>query len=1333
MAMRYLQIALACCICVLLIAGPAKATTYTVTNTNNTGAGSLDQAILDANAHAGKDTVAFNIPGAGPHYIFDDSLPYITEYVLFDGFTEPGSSPNTNYAHQGINAVLMINLTGMLEVGGSNTVIRGLAINSDAYSPGIELKGSGGHFVEGCFLGTDITGTVISSREFGVEVISDGNTIGGTTPAARNLISGNYLPGIRISGDANYVWGNLIGTDVTGTVALGNGQDPVYDAQGIFIEGNNNIIGSPTLSARNVISGNTADGIRVLYGDGNVIYGNYIGTDVSGMVDLGNGGWGIDLTSAANLISVNESGGISLTSGPVSNVRIWNNKIGTDATGSSPLSNGGDGVYISSGSGVMDVELGGTNPLAPNVIAHNAGNGISVLGSAGGVDIRRNSIHSNTGLGIDLAGDGVTPNDPLDSDTGPNDLQNFPEFTVVPCGGGLEITGTLHSTPDTEFDIDFFSTPSCDPSGHGEGAVFLGTTSVTTNGVGNAGIAYSLGALPAGHQVTATATNPDNSTSEFSPCAEVGSGLVVTNTNSTGPGSLYEACLTANICAGLDTISFNIPGAGPHTIEVTEPLPRQTGPVLIDGYTQPGSSPNTNPRTVGSNAVLKIEIDGTNYHGSGGDRGTCFEIRGGNSVVRGLAINRFAGGPAIIFDVGGGNKVEGCFLGTDVTGWLERANLFGVYVFSNNNTIGGVSAMARNVISGNQEYGVAAVGDGNMVFGNLIGTAATGTNANGNGIAGVYVQGTNNSIGGITLASRNVISANSGPGVHLDDCEDNDVCGNYIGTDVTGSVDFGNSLAGVFIQAGSGHWIGGTSAGFRNIISGNSGSGVFIVDASLSNIIAGNYIGTNAAGTGALPNSGHGVEIWSCNGNTVGGPNALYRNVISGNNGDAVRIDAIAFTNVVQANYIGTDHTGTNPLGNGGNGVYVYGANNTIGGAGAEEGNIIAHNGDKGIHISDYSANLIRRNSIFGNVELGIDLGGDGVTLNDLGDPDSGSNALQNFPVITSASGGTNCRIVGSLNSTPNTSFTIDFFYSPMCDETSYGEGKHLIGSLPVGTDGSGNASFDMIFSTVVPGGSYVTATATSSGNNTSEFSQCVEYINTKSGNNVTVFPVDEETGETPVQVTFDSVIGEGNTTLEITESGPPVPGEFIVGDPATYYHLSTTAIYDDSITVYFVYDDSALPGAEEDLKIIHYDTTLVPPDYVDITVEVNTLSDYIWGRTATLSPFVFAVPNPGSGVGTEPENPAAYALHQNIPNPFNPSTVIRYDVPIGGERVTLQVYDVRGQLVATLVDAYETAGQKSVEWNGRNQNGRAVATGIYFCRMTAGDFNQTRKMILLK
>jgi hypothetical protein len=230
------------------------------------------------------------------------------------------------------------------------------------------------------------------------------------------------------------------------------------------------------------------------------------------------------------------------------------------------------------------------------------------------------------------------------------------------------------------------------------------------------------------------------------------------------------------------------------------------------------------------------------------------------------------------------------------------------------------------------------------------------------------------------------------------------------------------------------------------------------------------------------------------------------------------------------------------------------------------------------------------------------------------------------------------------------------------------------------------------------------------------------------------VTPVDEETGESPVTLTFDNVTGAGNTTLAIEDAGPPVPGAFIVGDAATYWNLSTTASYTDSIEICFTYDEGAIPDPESDLVILHYDTTLVPAEWVDVTSSLNTSANVVCARTATLSPFVVAVPNPASGVGDEAEStPTRFVLHQNIPNPFNPTTVIGYEVPAGGAEVSIVIYDVAGRRVQTLVNEYRGAGRYHAPWDGRNAQGSRVATGVYFYRMRAGSFVETRKMVLLK
>ena len=144
------------------------------------------------------------------------------------------------------------------------------------------------------------------------------------------------------------------------------------------------------------------------------------------------------------------------------------------------------------------------------------------------------------------------------------------------------------------------------------------------------------------------------------------SSFTVTNTNDSGVGSLRQAILDANANPGLDNINFAIPGAGPHTIQPTSGLPTITDPVIIDGYTQPGASLNTNGPGLGSNAVLKIELDGSNA-GAGASGLT---ITAGNSTVQGLVINRF-GQNGVLLGTKGGNVLEGNFIGTDVTGTVD--------------------------------------------------------------------------------------------------------------------------------------------------------------------------------------------------------------------------------------------------------------------------------------------------------------------------------------------------------------------------------------------------------------------------------------------------------------------------------------------------------------------------------------------------------------------------------------------------------------------------------------------------------------------------------------
>ena len=749
---------------------------------------------------------------------------------------------------------------------------------------------------------------------------------------------------------------------------------------------------------------------------------------------------------------------------------------------------------------------------------------------------------------------------------------------------------------------------------------------------------------------------------------------VVTNTNDSGPGSLRQAIIDANASPDPSAIAFDIPGAGPHTISPLTRFPSITARTYIDGYTQPGAVPNSNPPGTGGDAILEVELDGsllpvdpTNY---------ALWLQADSCVVRGLAINRFPTS-AIFCLYTGHHIIEGNYIGTDITGTVDMGNTgFAIYILDGDSTtVGGTTPAARNVFSGNDASAVYIAGDGNVVQGNLIGTDASGTVAIGNGNDdyndhGVRIHGVGNTVGGATAAARNVIAAHVGAGVAvLATSADNVVQGNYIGTDITGTVAMGNWY-GVQIYRATGNLIGGSGEGEGNVISASTiGGGVHITD-------------------------------------------------------------VISTDNLVQGNLIGTDASGSSQLGSQKYGVVVGASDNTIGGTTPGAGNTIAFNGEPILVLSG-TGNSILGNSIHSNTSIGIDLGDDGVTPNDPGDTDTGPNNLQNFPVLTSVTTGS-VQIQGTLNSTPSTQFTLEFFANSTCDPSGYGEGEVFIGSTTVTTDGAGDASFDVELPGSVPPGAFVTATATDPGGNTSEFSACVEAINTPVGTSVVVDLVDQNGDPSPVTVTFDNVTGAGNTTMDTSSTGPPVSGGFIVGDPPTYYNIETTATYIDSIDVCIQYDEDDIPGGEPNAAVLHYDTTLEPPDWVDVTTDVDTISNVVCGRMGGLSPFLLAARIP-TVVTDRLVPPQAFALHQNVPNPFNPTTVIRYDVPAGGADVRIAVYDVAGRLVAVLVDGNRQEGRRTVTWDGRNQIGAAAATGIYFYQMTAGSYTQTRKMLLLK
>ena len=520
----------------------ASAATFVVTNVNDSGSGSLRQAILEANANAGSDLITFNTGSDSKTIMLASKLPDITDPVVIDGTTEPGFSGTPlielNATNTGFNVVLFINA--------GNTTIRSLIINH-FQNGGISIADAGGNHVEGCYIGTDATGSAgTNSRGNGISIgSSSNNVIGGTTSAARNVIA-TIDGGVSIfgfGGNGNQVRGNYIGLNAAGDAGL-----PVF--QGIFVGTSNNIIGGTTPGARNVIGAGDQGGIVIQPGgffatSGNVIQGNYIGTDASGNVALGFLNYGIVLFNSSNnnviggtapgdrnVISGN-GWGLSIdgfnagATGPPTGNIVQGNYIGVGADGATPVPNRVQGVRIST---AVNTQIGGDAAGAGNVIAFNGPseqigvNAIELLDNVTkNISIRGNSIYSNGRLGIEISPGGVTPNDAGDADAGANNLQNFPLITsVVSAAGQTTITGTLNSTPNTTFVLDFYANAVCDSSGNGEGAkpFALNPAPVTTDANGNANFNIILAkTLPAGRIITATATDPTGSTSEFSPCS----------------------------------------------------------------------------------------------------------------------------------------------------------------------------------------------------------------------------------------------------------------------------------------------------------------------------------------------------------------------------------------------------------------------------------------------------------------------------------------------------------------------------------------------------------------------------------------------------------------------------------------------------------------------------------------------------------------------------------------------------------------------------------------------------------------------------------------------
>ena len=898
--------------------GRQMLSTFTVTNTNNSGTNSLRWAINQSNGTAGPNTINFNIPGSYLHTInLQSALPTISTSVTINGTSEAGyagsplvilngsaagssaagltltASNNTvkglaidSFASDGVlvssgsNDLITADVIGVTVPGATGPLpspsLRGdtpagnggdgvhiegpaskVTILNDVISAnsgdGVAIVDASSTVIAGDKIGTTLEGTAaLGNSTDGIYLIlATGTTIGGTTASARDVISGNAFDGLVVDeSTSTLVEGVSVGTDPAGEGTVGNGFDGV-----LILDSSNTTIGGTT-TARNVISGNSGNGVEISDSSGSVVQYAYIGIDASGKTNagtngasLGNGDYGVNVegssanttlggtvAGAGDVISGNASTGVDISSS--SNVLVAGDDIGTNAAGNSALPNS-FGLYADFTTGLT---LGGTTSAARDVISGNTYDGVQLALLSGAV------IEGND-IGTDATGEFALGNGSFGVS-----LVNSNNDTV---GGTAAGAGNVISANGSD-GIEISDSANCLVAGNRIGTDASGSKKADSNGksFGNAGNGVTIYGGSTGNTIGGTSGAARNVISD-----NAGWGVYISDSGTSG-----------NLVEG-DDIGTNLAGMAA--------LPNaHNGLDIVSGATN---------NTVGGTAI------------------------GAGNLISGNAYN----GVDIAFAGTSNNTVEGNLIGTNYNGTAPLANgANGVVVDggATNNIIGGTSGAARDIISSNGSYGVEITDSGtsgNLVEGDYIGVSATGTGALANHFGvGILSGASNNTVG--STADYNVISSNAWDGVQLlgSGTSYNLVQGNLIGTNYTGSGALPNFGSGVAIAQGASNNTVGGQGGSRelNVISGNGGDGVYVSDPGTSaNTIQYNFIGTDYSGENPVSNAQDGVLIQS-----GASSNAVYNDLISANDNDGVLVTGGNTTNnSVNGDWIGLDASGT--------------------------------------------------------------------------------------------------------------------------------------------------------------------------------------------------------------------------------------------------------------------------------------------------------------------------------------------------------------------------------------------------------------------------------------
>jgi hypothetical protein len=998
-----------------------------------------------------------------------------------------GTTVSGNVILANSNNGIDINSSNAQIIGGSTYAAKNVISGNTI---GVNVSTCATVTIKGNFIGLGADGsTVISNSSAGVRIQGTTSTvtIGGALAQERNVVSSNGNDGINMSGTITglTIQNNYIGVDSTGTVAKGNTGDGLDISNASTI-----LIGGSAYNLRNIIGNNTQIGIRMSTSTvSTIIKGNFIGLAANNTA-AGNTGGGMQLSSAVavtiggplkqerNVIGSNGNDGINM-SGTITGLTVQNNYIGFDSLGTTARGNTGDGMDITGASTVL---IGGSAYNLRNVIGNNTQIGIRMSANTVSTIIKGNFIGlaangtaaGNTGVGMQLSSAvAVTVGGPLKQ-----------ERNVIGSNGndGINMSGTITGLTVQNNYIGFDSLGTTARANSGDGMDITGASTVLIGGsaynlrnvIGNntqTGMRFSnctisitikanfIGLASNG----AAAGNGNNGIQLNNAVALVIGGSPVVERNVIGSNNgdgininTVTGVTIQNNYIGFDSTALVARANAGDGIEIAS----TSSTILVGGTAYNLRNYIGNNSQVGlriNNATVSTLVKGNfiglalNNTTSAGNGTNGMDIQNSATVTiggptlpernvvscntqRGISMNTCT--PVVI---------QNNYIGVDSTGLVAKGNLQrGISVsVAASLIIGGTSFNLRNVVANNGQVGIAFDNSpGAILKGNFIGLAKNGTTAMGNGNQGVLISNSNTTtIGGSTLAERNVISSNLQRGVEINNSNNVTFVNNYVGVDSTGSLIRGNLQAGVAFSACTSAVVGGTSVNLRNIISNNGYDGLRI-DNSPTPIVQGNYIGVDVTGLLDFGNGENGINVYNAGVATIGGSTYSARNIVSGNGQDGLILHDNCGGSIIKANFFGVGVDGKTVIGNHDSGIRIYGNTTSngviIGGSNYVERNVTSGNGfpstnlsRDGIRIEGNASNHIIKGNYVGTDSTGtIAIGNEwaGISLNEVSNAIVGGtgNFEGNICAANTHEGmylrnAVNCLIVGNFVGTDKT------------------------------------------------------------------------------------------------------------------------------------------------------------------------------------------------------------------------------------------------------------------------------------------------------------------------